>query len=93
MAASALLFVVEALLGFPVLTLSPVLALIGGFSFVIKAGILSGAFYFQACALFLTSGLMCFFPSVSVTIYGLVSAACFFVPGLKYYWQIAKGSK
>ena len=42
-AAVILLFVVESLLGLPVLTLSPVLGLIGGAVFVAKAGILSGA--------------------------------------------------
>jgi len=87
MAASALLFAVERLLDFPVLKLSPILALIGGASFVVKAGILSGTFYLQAAALFLTAGLMCLFPEVSVSIYGLISAVCFFVPGLKYHRQ------
>ncbi len=87
MAASALLFAVEWLLDFPVLKLSPILALIGGASFVVKAGILSGTFYLQAAALFVTAGLMCLFPDVSVSIYGLISAACFFVPGLKYHRQ------
>ena len=93
MAASALLFAVEWLLDFPVLKLSPVLALIGGASFVVKAGILSGKFYLQAAALFATAGLMCLFPDVSVSIYGIVSAACFFVPGLKYHWQRVRGPR
>jgi serine/threonine-protein kinase len=87
MAASASLFAVEWLLDFPVLKLSPVLALIGGASFVVKAGILSGTFYLQAGALFLTAVLMCWFPDVSVSIYGVVSATCFFLPGLKYHRQ------
>ncbi len=52
MIASFLLFVVETLLGMPVLTLSPVLPLVGAMVFVIKAGILSGAFYFQEAANF-----------------------------------------
>ena len=56
--AVVLLFVVESLLGLPVLTLSPVLALIGGAVFVAKAGILSGAFYVQAAALFAMSLVM-----------------------------------
>ena len=53
----SLLFGVEMLLGLPVLALSPVLALFSGMVFFIKAGILSGSFYFPAAALFLTSGL------------------------------------
>ena len=56
--AVVLLFVVESLLGLPVLTLSPVLGLIGGAVFVAKAGILSGLFYVQAAALFATSLVM-----------------------------------
>ena len=38
-------FVVEMLLGLPVLTLSPMLAVIAGMTFVVKAGMLSGSFY------------------------------------------------
>ena len=51
MIAIGLLFFVEILLDLPVLTLSPVLALIAGMIFTVKAGILSGSFYFQAAAL------------------------------------------
>jgi len=47
-----LLFYVEAMLELPVLKLSPVLGLISGMVFVIKAGILAGTFYFHAAALF-----------------------------------------
>ena len=57
-AAVVLLFVVESLLGLPVLTLSPVLGLIGGAVFVAKAGILSGVFYLQAVAMFATALVM-----------------------------------
>jgi serine/threonine-protein kinase len=89
--ASVLLFGVEALLGLPVLELSPVLALIGGMGFFVKAGILSGTFYFQAAALFLTAAVMAALPDVALTIYGFVSAACFFAPGLKYHWQRVRG--
>jgi serine/threonine-protein kinase len=87
--ASCLLFGVEALLGLPVLTLSPVLGLVSGMVFLAKAGILSGSFYVQAAALFATAILMAMWPrtglpNVSVSFFGLVSAVCFFVPGLKY---------
>ena len=84
-AASISLFIVEMLLQLPVLTLSPVLGLVNGMVFVVKAGILSGAFYVQAMALFITSGLMCLLPEIGLTLFGVVSALCFFVPGLQYY--------
>jgi serine/threonine-protein kinase len=83
----ALLFIVEMQLGLPVLTLSPVIALIGGMTFIVKAGILTGAFYVQAAALFVTSGVMCLLPDIGITIFGFVLAACFFLPGLKYHRQ------
>ena len=90
--ASVMLFWVEALLGLPALTLSPVLALLAGLVFFAKAGILSGAFYIQAAVLFATALVMCLVRTesekdVSHVIFGLVSAACFFVPGLKYFRQ------
>lgn len=81
------LFFVEVWLGLPALTLSPILPLIAGMVFVIKAGILSGTFYLQAAALYATSPLMAWFPEVGHLIFGTVSAACFFFPGLKYYRQ------
>ena len=46
----SLLYVIEMLLGMPVLTLAPVLAVFSGMVFLIKAGILSGAFYIPAVA-------------------------------------------
>lgn len=90
MVASSLLFAVETLLGMPVLTLSPVLPLIGASVFVIKAGILSGAFYVQAVALFVTALVMAWIrqagaPDYGLTLYGIVSAVSFFLPGLKYF--------
>jgi hypothetical protein len=90
--ASVLLFWVEALLHddggeLKVLTLSPVLALLAGLVFFAKAGILSGVFYIQAAVLFATALVMCLVPDYQHVIFGLVSAACFFVPGLKYFRQ------
>ena len=85
--ASVMLFWVEALLHLDVLTLSPVLALLAGTVFFAKAGILSGAFYVQAAVLFATSLVMCLLPYYQHVIFGLVSAACFFVPGYKYFRQ------
>lgn len=83
----ALLFPVEYLLKEPPLRLSPVLGLITGMVFVVKAGILSGIFYVPAVALFLCSALMAIFPEYAHLIFGTVSASCFFFPGLKYYRQ------
>jgi serine/threonine-protein kinase len=90
-AAVVLLFVVEWLLRLPVLTLSPVLGLIGGAVFVAKAGILSGVFYLQALAMFATALVMADLQrrgiDYGVTLYGIVSAVAFFLPGWKYYRQ------
>jgi predicted Ser/Thr protein kinase len=87
MAAIALLFFLELLMDLPVLTLSPVLGLIAGMVFFVKAGILSGTFYLQAVALFATAFVMALFPLYSHFIFGAVTALCFFIPGWKYYRQ------
>jgi serine/threonine-protein kinase len=79
------LYLIEMLLGLPVLTLSPVLAIFSGMVFLIKGGILSGLFYIPSAALFLTSIIMAFNPRFAVSIFGLVSATSFFVPGLLYH--------
>lgn len=84
---SSMLYAVEYLLGLPALSLSPVLALVSGMVFLVKAGILTGAFYFQAAALFATAPVMAIWPKYGISIFGVVSAACFFVPGWKYYRQ------
>ena len=91
MITSVMLFWVEDLLGMPVLTLSPVLALLAGLAFFVKAGILSGAFYVQAAVLFATSLVMCLVSDVQHVVFGAVSAGCFFVPGLKYFRQRNRG--
>lgn len=90
---SLLLFLVERRLGLPVLTLSPVLGVISGIVFLSKAGILSGAFYVQSLALFVTALVMARWPQYGITIFGVVSAICFFVPGLKYYLQSRRTSR
>jgi serine/threonine-protein kinase len=81
----ALLFPLETWLGLEVLTLSPVLAVIMGFVFFVKAAILSGAFYIQAAALFATTAAMAYWPNEAHLIFGAVAATSFFVPGWKYY--------
>jgi hypothetical protein len=90
--ASVLLFWVEGLLGLEPLRLSPVLALIAGAVFFAKAGVLSGAFYIQAAVLFATALVMCLVPDYQHIVFGLVSGACFFVPGFKYFRQRSQGS-
>jgi serine/threonine-protein kinase len=80
-------FVVEMLLDRPVLSLSPILALIGGMVFTVKGGMLSGSFYVPAAVLFLTAVPMALWPHYAQVIFGVVSAACYFVPGLKYHRQ------
>ena len=87
MIASTLLFAIEQLLELPVLTLSPVLALLAGLVFFVKAGILSGTFYVQSSALFATALVMCLVPTYQHVLFGLISGVCFFVPGLQYYRQ------
>jgi serine/threonine-protein kinase len=83
-AATLMVFLVEMELGLPVLTLSPILAVIAGMTFAVKAGMLSGAFYVSAAALFLTALPMARYPRYGILLFGLVTAVCFFVPGLKY---------
>jgi serine/threonine-protein kinase len=83
----ALLFPLEAWLNLEPLTLSPVLGLVTGMVFLAKAGILSGEFYLWAAMLFLTAIPMALYPRYAHFIFGVVSACCFFFPGLKYYRQ------
>lgn len=89
---SMLLFGLEGMLGLPVLSLSAVLPLIAGNVFLAKAGILSGKFYIQAVALYLTSFVMAGLHAVGLSDAGLillggVLACSFFAPGFKYYRQ------
>jgi serine/threonine-protein kinase len=86
MIAIGMLFPIEWLLGLPVLSLSPLLGVISGMVFVVKASMLTGVFYFQAIALFVSSLLMAIAPAWAHLIFGVVSAACFFIPGY-HYWQ------
>lgn len=87
MIAIGLLFFLELLMNLPVLTLSPILGLISGMVFFVKAGILSGSFYLQAVVLFATAFVMAMFPQHSHLIFGTVTSLCFFIPGWKYYRQ------
>ena len=92
MVASSMLFAVEWMLGMTVLSLSPVLGLISGMVFLIKAGMLSGQFYVEAAALFTVGLVMAWLettqlPQVGIILFGLVSGACFFFPGWQYHKQ------
>ena len=85
--ASSMLFVIEIILGLEVLTLSPVLGVIGGMVFLAKAGMLSGEFYIPAALLFLTAVAMAFVPQLGVTLFGLAMGGSFFYFGWKYHRQ------
>lgn len=84
MVAIAMLFPIERLMELEVLALSPLLGVISAMVFIIKASMLSGVFYIQATALLVTALLMAIQPDYAHLIFGVVSAACFFIPGFKY---------
>jgi serine/threonine-protein kinase len=85
------MYAIEWQLALPVLTLSPMLGPVGGAVFLMKAALLSGKFYIHAVVLCVTGLVMAWLqkqtllPNIGVSIFGIVSAACFFVPGWKYY--------
>ncbi|MBC7822014.1 MAG: serine/threonine protein kinase [Planctomycetaceae bacterium] len=98
MIASTGLYVVEWTLGLDVLSLSPVLGLISGMVFLVKAAILSGRFYIQAVAMFLTGIVMALIPlwpipDLGIGLFGVVSGLSFFVPGWKYHRQRREGER
>lgn len=93
MACVSMLFALELMLELPVLKLSPVLGLVAGTVFLIKAGILSGEFYVQAAALYVTAVFMALYPDWGLIAFGIVSAASFFVPGLKFDRQRRKAMR
>jgi serine/threonine-protein kinase len=86
--ASIGIFLVEWLLGYPVLALTPILSIAAGMVFLVKAGTLAGWFYIAAGLCFVGAIPMAFFgPPFSPLLFGFISAVGFFVPGLKYYRQ------
>lgn len=87
LAGIAVLTPLEWLMKMDPLALSPILPLIGSMVFFVKAGILSGQFYIQAASMLAASVAMALIPSWAHVIFGIISATCFFVPGLKYYRQ------
>jgi serine/threonine-protein kinase len=96
--ASISVFFVEMLLGRPVLSLSPILAVIAGIVFMVKAGMLSGEFYFAALASFVTAVPMALLMKadrapLAILLFGVVTAGSFFLYGLKYHWQRVKSAR
>jgi hypothetical protein len=86
--ASIGVFIIEVQLSLPVLKLTPILAIAAGMVFLVKAGTLSGGFYFAAAASFLIAAPMAMIgPPWSPVLFGVVSALTFFIPGMKYYRQ------
>lgn len=81
----AMLFPLEWWLDLPVLSLSPLLGVITAGVFIIKAGMFSGAFYVQAAALLAVAVVMAIFPRYAHLVFGVVAAACFFIPGYKFH--------
>jgi serine/threonine-protein kinase len=96
--ASISVFFVEILLGMPVLSLSPILAVIAGIVFMVKAGMLSGEFYFAALASFLAAVPMALLMKadrapLAILLFGVVTAGSFFIHGLKYHHQRARSAR
>jgi serine/threonine-protein kinase len=87
------MFILEAVMGQPPLTFSPLLAVAAGMIFLFKAGVLAGLFYIDAVAMFATALFMAAVPQVGILAFGIVTAACFFIPGLKYHRQRLRGLK
>lgn len=86
----ACMFPFEWYLQLPVLRLAPVLSLVSGMVFLVKASLLSGSFYIQAAALFATAFLMAWLHDYALLIFGIVSASCFYVAGARYYRRTQK---
>jgi serine/threonine-protein kinase len=90
------MYVIEYLLNMPVLTLSPMLGPVSGAVFLMKAAMLSGTFYIHAAILCLTGVVMAWLqqqtvmPNFGITVFGIVSSLCFFLPGWKYYRQVQR---
>jgi serine/threonine-protein kinase len=90
------MYAIEYLLNLPVLTLSPMLGPVSGAVFLMKAAMLSGVFYIHAAVLCLTGIVMAWMqqqslmPNLGITVFGVVSSLCFFLPGWKYYRQVRR---
>jgi serine/threonine-protein kinase len=87
-----LLFPFEGYLELELFRLAPVMCMVAAMVFLIKGGCLSGSFYIQTMALFLTAFVMGMFPDFALLLFGIVSFGCFFFPGVKYHRQRLKNS-
>jgi eukaryotic-like serine/threonine-protein kinase len=91
-----LMYAIEWQLDLQVLTLSPMLGPVSAAVFLIKAAMLNGVFYIYAAALCLTGLVMAHLqhqsqlPNLGLTVFGVVSFFCFFLPGWKYYRQLKR---
>jgi serine/threonine-protein kinase len=91
-----LMYAIEWQLDLPVLTLSPMLGPVSAAVFLIKAAMLNGVFYIYAAALCATGLAMAWLqhqtqlPNLGLTVFGVVSFFCFFLPGWKYYRQLKR---
>jgi eukaryotic-like serine/threonine-protein kinase len=85
--------VLEWIMQRPVLEFAPVLAILAAMVFLCKAGILSGMFYLAVASLFTAAGLMAYVPEEAMLIYGVILAACYFVPGWIFYRRRRAGRR
>lgn len=87
------LFPLEWSLGLEPLKMAPMLAIICAMVFLVKAGILSGSFYVHSATMFVTGIVMMVNPNCDMLAFGVASAGCFFLAGLKYYRRKKQGMK
>jgi serine/threonine-protein kinase len=88
-----LLFLAEWLMGLPVFALAPILAITNGMLFMVKGGILSGAFYLMAGAVFLSMFPMVWFPEFAPLIFAGIAATCFFVAGFQSHLRTLRSRR
>jgi serine/threonine-protein kinase len=88
-----LMFLVEWLMKLPVLTLLPALAITNGMLFMIKGGILCGAFYLYALLTFLAIFPIVWYPRLGPMLLALPSALGFFATGLEYHRRLLRSRR
>ena len=84
-------FPLEMVVGLAPLKLAPMLGLVASMTFICKAGMLTGRFYFQAAALIVAAIFMAVFTKFALIIFGMVAAVCFFIPGFQYHRRRRRG--
>ncbi len=75
--------VAETILGLPVLTLAPLMLLMGAATTFAMAAMLSGVYYLHTAAHLVGVGLMIVVPEFKMLIVGLIASAAFVIPGLQ----------